>query len=278
MTVLQTGQMLFVYSRKTSSRSTFCRSGVSVMAEPSCARRAANRCERTSHIRRWEGLRMNSGGGGLPDPVGDLVAPCPVAGVGGDGAGPVLGAAAPQPHEPADAEDADDGADPRVDPHSEDLVGGVDAHALEEEPAERVRREVEGEHLALAEAEPTLDPEDDAEQEEAIERLVQERRVEGRVVQVTGRALRGRDLEAPREIGGAAEELLVEVVAPAADRLGGEQPGGDAVEERERLDVLDAGHDHDRDCAAGQHAPDAEAAPPDLECAEPVVGEQLVVA
>ena len=97
-------------------------------------------------------------------------------------------------------------------------------------------------------------------------------------MQIAGRALPRRDLEAPGQIGGATEQLLVEVVAPASDRLGGEQPGGDAVEERKRLDVLDTGHDHDGDRPAGQHAPDAEAALPDLERTEPVVGEQLVVA
>src|SRR5512132_2087612 len=100
MTVLQTGQMLFVYSRKTSSRSTFCRSGVIVMAEPSCARRAANR-RRTyfghTSLRRPADEQSRPR---LSDRFGHLVAVRPGAAVGRDGAWRVLGATPAQPHEP----------------------------------------------------------------------------------------------------------------------------------------------------------------------------------
>jgi hypothetical protein len=99
--------------------------------------------------------------------------------------------------------------------------------------------------------------------------------VEGRVVEIAGRTIRRRDLERPRQIGRAPEQLLVEVIPPAADGLGGEEPGRDVVEEDKGLDVLDARHDHDGDRPARQHAPDAE--PPfQIWNAQPVVGEQLV--
>src|SRR4029453_16560702 len=100
-----------------------------------------------------------------------LLARWPGDSVGRDGAGRVLGAPAPEPHEPGDGEDADERAHPRVDPDAEDLIGGVDAEVLEEEAPERVRREVQREHLALAQPEAPLDQQDDAQQEQAVQGL-----------------------------------------------------------------------------------------------------------
>src|SRR6266511_2374000 len=234
MTVLQTGQMLFVYSRKTSSRSTFCRSGVIVMAEPSClpavrksvrtyfAHTALGRAPDDPDVNQWrEWLTRVSAArrGGAVARVASVVGRCRHVVISRDRARLVLAAASAEPHEPPDARDAHDRAHPRVEAHPKDLVGGVDAHVLEEEPAERVGRQVQREHLAFAQPEPTLDPKHDAEQEEAVEGLVEERRVEGRVLQIAGRAIGRRDLETPRQLGGPAEQLLIEVVAPAADRV-----------------------------------------------------------
>ena len=76
---------------------------------------------------------------------------------------------------------------------------------------------------------------------------------------------------------GRPVELLVEVVAPATDRLGERQRRGDGVEagaERDAPPVADVHADED----AGEHpAGDAEAALPDLDDVEPVALEALPV-
>ena len=61
------------------------------------------------------------------------------------------------------------------------------------------------------------------------ERLVQERRLERRVLQCSRPAGARRDLERPRQRGRPPEQLLVEVVAPPADRLREHDAGRDAV-------------------------------------------------
>ena len=64
--------------------------------------------------------------------------------------------------------------------------------------------------------------------------LVEERRVEQRAVGASpaGNAgLSAVDLEAPRQVGGQAEQLLVEPVAEPADRLREQQAGGERVGE-----------------------------------------------
>ena len=60
--------------------------------------------------------------------------------------------------------------------------------------------------------------------------LVEERRVEQRVVGEAGRDRRVGpvDLEAPRQVGRQAEQLLVEVVAEPAERLRDQQAGDEA--------------------------------------------------
>jgi hypothetical protein len=55
--------------------------------------------------------------------------------------------------------------------------------------------------------------------------------VEGRVLRVADRAVRGGDLQTPRQGCGSAEQLLVEGVADSADRLCDEQRRGRSVEE-----------------------------------------------
>ena len=116
-------------------------------------------------------------------------------------------------------------AHPRVDPQPADVVRGVDAQVLEEEPAEGVEDDVERERLPPLEAQPLLD-----EQENAAERAGSRatRRGTSGGTSCTARSRRavgGRDLEPPREGGGPAEQLLVEPVPPPADGLGENMPG-----------------------------------------------------
>ena len=80
------------------------------------------------------------------------------------------------------------------------------------------------------------------------------------------------DLEAPRQVGRLAEELLVPPVADPPDRLGDEQSGCEAVGEQPHVGA-GALRDVPTDEAAGRDAaPDAEAALPDRERPPPLVG------
>ena len=86
------------------------------------------------------------------------------------------------------------------------------------------------------------EPDQERGQGQVPDQLVQERRLEGREVQVRRRntargAVRVRDLKAPRQRCRLAEQLLVEIVADPADRLGDEQRGGDGVRERAHGDA-----------------------------------------
>jgi hypothetical protein len=64
------------------------------------------------------------------------------------------------------------------------------------------------------------EPHERAGQAEIPDELVEEGRLEGCVLLVTRRPVRSVDLKRPREARRAAEELLVEVIADAPDRLG----------------------------------------------------------
>ena len=64
--------------------------------------------------------------------------------------------------------------------------------------------------------------------------------MEGRDVGVLGRTVRRVDLEPPRQVGGPAEQLLVEPVAPAAAGLGERDARGDRVAEHRQRDAAAA--------------------------------------
>ena len=85
------------------------------------------------------------------------------------------------------------------------------------------------------------------------------------------------DLQRPRQVGRAAEQLLVEVVAPATDGLGQRQRRGGGVDRWAERDAPTADEVHpDED--AGEHAArDAEAALPDLDDVAVVALEALPV-
>ena len=164
------------------------------------------------------------------------------------------------------------------------LDAGIDAQPLEEDAAERVHRDVERERLALLQPAASFEPHDRA-RTRAGTRSTRRETSDGtssRCRRSPRRSVRGVDLERPRQLGRAAEQLLVEVVAPPADRLRDDDAGTDRVEQRERVEVPAPGEDHHGEQAAAHRAPDREAALPDLERAgdpalAPLVsGEQVV--
>src|SRR6185312_11211115 len=182
------------------------------------------------------------------------------------------GAVALRPEEPGRADDRQGDRDPEVEAPAEDVVGGVDPQALLEDPEGRVAGDVKGEEAGRADPAVVAEPDQEGGQGEVPDDLVEEGRLEGGVVEVALGAVRGGDLEAPGKVGRAAEELLVEVVADPADRLGDEQGGGGAVHEGGDRDARPVDPpDPDRG-ARGDPAPDPEPAVPDRERSPPGVG------
>src|SRR5450756_1767914 len=123
----------------------------------------------------------------------------------------------------------DDQGRPDVEAKPQDVVGLVGAQHLDEPATDRVAHPVEREDLAPGETEPAVDQNQCEGYEKAPQRLVEEGRLEGRIVLVDGGSVRRRDLQAPRHSGRSPEQLLVEVVPPAADRLGQNYSGGSRV-------------------------------------------------
>ncbi len=112
-----------------------------------------------------------------------------------------------------------------------------------------------------------------ADQGQVPEALVEEGGVEGGVLLVAGGPTGGIDLEAPRQVGGTAEHLLVEPVAQPADGLGQGQRGCHRVEPHGQADAL-AVPDVDPDRHAGDDAAgDPETALPQLQGVERTIGE-----
>src|SRR4051812_49780705 len=77
------------------------------------------------------------------------------------------------------------------------------------------------------------------------------------------------DFHGPRQRRGAPEELLVEVVAPAADGLGQCEAGRDGVGQRGVRDAVPAGGDISPQRTARDAAPDPPPPLPDLERGDP---------
>src|SRR5271163_4864531 len=97
--------------------------------------------------------------------------------------------------------------------------------------------------------------------------------MESRVGQVSDGAVCRAYLQAPGEARGAAEELLVEVVADPADRLGDQQARGGCVHEPGDAHALAAQRDRAADETARYTSPDTKAALPDRQPPPPVVGD-----
>ena len=136
-----------------------------------------------------------------------------------------------------------------------------------------VRGDVEGERPSVAELEAAVGPDDQQRDADAPQGLVEEGRVVGAGDAVRGRV--GADLQRPRQIGRLAVQLLVEPVAPAADRLREGDTGRQGVGPRGQRDAAPAAADPGADRAERDRAPDTEAALPDLEGVDPVAGRSL---
>src|SRR6266542_3138519 len=159
-------------------------------------------------------------------------------------------------------EDQDRGPD--VQPQPEDPVRVVHAQRLDPEAADGVRHRVQRERPPAAEPEPAVRPDDQAGDTDVPERLVQERRVV-RLRAGDSALAAGVDPQAPGQRGRLAEQLLVEVVAPAADGLRQHDPRGHRVGERRQRDAGPAAADPGAHPAERDRAPDAEPPLPDLE-------------
>ncbi len=120
-------------------------------------------------------------------------------------------------------------------------------------------------------------PEQDDEHREVPQRLVQERRVERLDVGVPVRAMPGVDLERPGQIARSAEQLLVEPVAPATDRLRENQAGRDDIEGREDAETGSTGTDRGAQRTADDDAGHAEPALLQLRDRGKVVAEAMPV-
>ena len=154
-----------------------------------------------------------------------------------------------------------------------DLVGRVDPQQLHPEAAEAVDRDVGREHPRRARAQPSLDQEDeDRRRPEVPEQLVEEGRMEGRLVEVVERPVDRVDLEPPREVGRLPEELLVPPVAEPADTLGEEEPGREAVRQQPDVGARALRDDPADETPGRDPAPDPEPAAPDRERSPPLVG------
>src|SRR5439155_7952461 len=161
--------------------------------------------------------------------------------------------------------------DPQVEPLPGEVLGRVDPERLLEAAERRVEGDVEREERGPADPEAPVDPEQHADHGHVPDELVQEGRVERLRVEIARRPVRRIDLQAPRERGRLAEELLVPPVAEPADPLREQESGRDRVQ-HQRDAVPGTLHDPGaRQHAACDPAPDAEAALPDRERAPPRV-------
>src|SRR5438552_13971696 len=104
-------------------------------------------------------------------------------------------------------------------------MSGIDAKELFPDARERVAGDVEREDARWTDLAQAPEPHQGAGQQKVPDQLVQERRLEGRVLLVTDRSVRGIDLEPPGQRRRPAEQLLVEVVADPSGRLADEQRG-----------------------------------------------------
>src|SRR5207245_1785948 len=119
--------------------------------------------------------------------------------------------------------------------------------------------------------EAAVDPQEDRDADAVVDELVEERRVERRLIEIARGPMFRTDLQPPRELRRLAEQLLVEPVPPAPDPLLQQEAGRDRVHEEPHALVRAAHHP-----GADQHpeedsAPDAEAALPDRERTPPLV-------
>ena len=106
---------------------------------------------------------------------------------------------------------------PRVQPQP--AIGATDRSAAAPRRSARTCRTTRRARTAPGgDAAAPVDEEQHADHRQVVDELVEEGRVEGRVVLVPRHAVVDVDLEPPRQVGRLAVQLLVQPVAPAADR------------------------------------------------------------
>ena len=180
------------------------------------------------------------------------------------------------PNEEADREDPDTERDPEVDAHVQEVVGRVYPQDLLERAEGRVPRDVEREERRPLDREAPVDPEQHADADQVPDELVEEGRLvvpvlPGRAVLVLDPGLvRLVDAQPPGQARRPAVQLLVPVVAEAADCLREQEPGRDGVHHQPDA-VARAPHDEGADEDAERDpSPDPEAAVPHSGEAPPV--------
>ncbi len=186
---------------------------------------------------------------------------------------PILPDTALRAHEPRQPHDREHGGDEEVQAQAEDVLGRVDAQQLLEDPEGRVAGDVEREEPGRADGAPSSQPDQEGRQGQVPDDLVEEGGVEGGAVEVARGAVVAVDLEAPRQRRRAPVELLVEVVADAADGLRDEQRRRGGVEEARHVGARAAQAPDPGGRPQGDPAPDPQAALPDRERPPPVVGD-----
>ena len=169
-----------------------------------------------------------------------------------------------QPDQQAHPDQADQRGDGLVEPdRAEGVVGKVQPDALGEEPAEPVERHVESEHLAAAQPEPAICPEQGHGDQQVPDRLVGEGWMERRVLLIARDPMRRVDLETPWQVGGQAVELLVEPVAEPAQSLTHGDTGGERVGQRREPDAATPAHEPGAQSSEADGAVDGDTALPD---------------
>src|SRR5918994_3666162 len=164
----------------------------------------------------------------------------------------------------------DNDRDPRIQPQRAVLVRRIDAQEFLEEAPERVEDHVERKESGRSEAEPAVEQEQDPCANDHVQKLVEERRMEGLGIGVLERPVLRIDLESPRPASGLAEELLVPPVAEAPDPVCQQEARRGGVHQRECALAGPARDDPADDRPEQDAAPDAEAALPDHEHALPL--------
>src|SRR5206468_5843587 len=117
------------------------------------------------------------------------------------------------PHEPGQPDQRHRDRYVEVQPQAEVVVGRVDPQRLLEDPEGRISGHVQGEEARRADLPPLAEPDQRSCEREVPDDLVEEGRLERRVLEVPGRTVDRVDLQAPRKARRPAEQLLVEVVA-----------------------------------------------------------------
>jgi hypothetical protein len=190
---------------------------------------------------------------------------------------------APDDDERDQRTDADQDGGPDVQSQTEHLLGSVDTQHLDPHTTKRVEENIQPEYPTMTQPEATVEVDEEEGRRDVPDHLVEERRVEQGAGLAGDPGVRadlvrdGRvDLQAPRERGRRAEELLVEPVAEPPDRLGEQEAGCERVGERREADLLAAAADVGTDRAQRDRPPDPEATVPDPQRLERVVVRFLV--